>query len=102
MAMTNAISGMTIVGGMLQLGGGLLPGTIPQGLAAAAGAYDHCSSSMFVHIAIILISKGQASVLIVIRACFRAHHFIVINNPVELTCHFALNTVPSSYSSILQ
>lgn len=37
MAMTNAISGMTIVGGMLQLGGGLLPGTVPQGLAAAAG-----------------------------------------------------------------
>ena len=36
MAMTNAISGMTIVGGMLQLGGGLLPGTVPQGLAAAA------------------------------------------------------------------
>jgi NAD(P) transhydrogenase len=30
MAMTNAISGMTIVGGMLQLGGGLLPGTVPQ------------------------------------------------------------------------
>lgn len=38
MAMTNAISGMTIVGGMLQLGGGLLPGTVPQVLAAAAGA----------------------------------------------------------------
>lgn len=36
MAMTNAISGMTIVGGMLQLGGGLVPQTIPQGLAAAA------------------------------------------------------------------
>lgn len=36
MAMTNAISGMTIVGGMLQLGGGILPGTVPQGLAAAA------------------------------------------------------------------
>lgn len=30
MAMTNAISGMTIVGGMLQMGGGLLPGTVPQ------------------------------------------------------------------------
>ena len=28
MAMTNAISGMTIVGGMLQLGGGILPHTI--------------------------------------------------------------------------
>jgi NAD(P) transhydrogenase len=36
MAMTNAISGMTIVGGMLQLGGGILPGTIPQALAAGA------------------------------------------------------------------
>lgn len=36
MAMTNAISGMTIVGGMLQMGGGFLPGTIPQGLAAGA------------------------------------------------------------------
>lgn len=37
MAMTNAISGMTIVGGMLQLGGGLVPTTIPQALAATAG-----------------------------------------------------------------
>lgn len=37
MAMTNAISGMTIVGGMLQLGGGLVPTTLPQALAAAAG-----------------------------------------------------------------
>jgi len=36
MAMTNAISGMTIVGGMLQLGGGVLPGTVPQYLAAGA------------------------------------------------------------------
>ena len=36
MAMTNAISGMTIVGGMLQLSGGLLPGTVPQVLAASA------------------------------------------------------------------
>lgn len=36
MAMTNAISGMTIVGGMLQLGGGLVPGTVPQLLAAGA------------------------------------------------------------------
>eukprot|EP01033_Poteriospumella_lacustris_P005974 gene5976-4294_t len=36
MAMTNAISGMTIVGGMLQLGGGLIPHTVPQGLAALA------------------------------------------------------------------
>jgi NAD(P) transhydrogenase len=36
MAMTNAISGMTIVGGMLQLGGGFMPGTTPQWLAATA------------------------------------------------------------------
>lgn len=36
MAMTNAISGMTIVGGMLQLGGGIMPGTVPQWLAASA------------------------------------------------------------------
>jgi NAD(P) transhydrogenase len=36
MAMTNAISGMTIVGGMLQLGGGLVPHTVPQLLAAGA------------------------------------------------------------------
>lgn len=36
MAMTNAISGMTIVGGMLQLGGGFMPQTVPQSLAAAA------------------------------------------------------------------
>lgn len=39
MAMTNAISGMTIVGGMLQMGGGLLPHTIPQTLAAGAGKH---------------------------------------------------------------
>lgn len=38
MAMTNAISGMTIVGGMLQLGGGFMPQTVPQSLAAAAVA----------------------------------------------------------------
>lgn len=36
MAMTNAISGMTIVGGMLQMGGGLVPHTTPQILAATA------------------------------------------------------------------
>ncbi len=36
MAMTNAISGMTIVGGMLQMGGGILPSNTPQTLAAAA------------------------------------------------------------------
>lgn len=38
MAMTNAISGMTIVGGMLQLGGGMMPHTLPQFLAASAVA----------------------------------------------------------------
>jgi NAD(P) transhydrogenase len=36
MAMTNAISGMTIVGGMLQMGGGVMPHTVPQWLAATA------------------------------------------------------------------
>jgi len=36
MSITNAISGMTIVGGMLQLGGGYFPGTVPQYLAAGA------------------------------------------------------------------
>lgn len=36
MSITNAISGMTIIGGMLQLGGGLLPGTTPQVLATVA------------------------------------------------------------------
>lgn len=36
MSITNAISGMTIVGGMLQLGGGFLPHTIPQTLAVGA------------------------------------------------------------------
>ena len=36
MAMTNAISGMTIVGGMLQLGGGLVPQTSAHALAATA------------------------------------------------------------------
>jgi H+-translocating NAD(P) transhydrogenase len=36
MAMTNAISGMTIVGGMLQMGGGIVPHTFPQALAAGA------------------------------------------------------------------
>lgn len=47
MAMTNAISGMTIVGGMLQLGGGLLPGTVPQLLAAGAGALLVCVCCVF-------------------------------------------------------
>mmetsp|Transcript_10455 Transcript_10455/g.17035 ORF Transcript_10455/g.17035 Transcript_10455/m.17035 type:complete len:1024 (+) Transcript_10455:45-3116(+) len=36
MSITNAISGMTVVGGMLQLGGGVLPHTVPQTLAAGA------------------------------------------------------------------
>jgi len=36
MAMTNAISGMTIVGGMLQMGGGMVPHSVPQFLAASA------------------------------------------------------------------
>jgi len=36
MSVTNAISGMTIIGGMLQLGGGVLPTNIPQYLAAGA------------------------------------------------------------------
>ena len=54
MAMTNAISGMTIVGGMLQLGGGLLPGTVPQVLAAAAGtmlknAHAHTQMHQYIH-----------------------------------------------------
>eukprot|EP00457_Paulinella_chromatophora_P001025 gb/GEZN01001027.1/.p1 GENE.gb/GEZN01001027.1/~~gb/GEZN01001027.1/.p1 ORF type:complete len:1044 (-),score=166.48 gb/GEZN01001027.1/:264-3140(-) len=36
MSITNAISGMTILGGMLQLGGGVLPVTVPQYLATTA------------------------------------------------------------------
>jgi NAD(P) transhydrogenase len=36
MAMTNAVSGMTIVGGMLQMGGGLFPSNTAQTLAAGA------------------------------------------------------------------
>jgi len=36
MSITNAISGMTIVGGMLQLGGGLTPSTTPEMLGTAA------------------------------------------------------------------
>ena len=38
MSITNAISGMTIVGGMLQMGGGLQPATTPQLLGTAAVA----------------------------------------------------------------
>jgi len=36
MSITNAISGMTVVGGMMQLGGGALPHTMPQALATTA------------------------------------------------------------------
>jgi len=36
MSITNAISGMTIVGGMLQLGGGIMPSNNAQGLATFA------------------------------------------------------------------
>ena len=36
MSITNAISGMTAVGGLLLLGGGFLPGNIPQVLASTA------------------------------------------------------------------
>ena len=36
MSLTNAISGMTIVGGMLQMGGGITPQTAPQSLALGA------------------------------------------------------------------
>ena len=46
MAMTNAISGMTIVGGMLQLGGGLLPGTVPQVIANNELHFTLCMSSI--------------------------------------------------------
>jgi len=38
MSITNAISGMTIVGGMLQMGGGIVPQTLPQALATTAVA----------------------------------------------------------------
>lgn len=36
MSITNAVSGVTAVGGLLLLGGGLVPHTIPQVLAASA------------------------------------------------------------------
>ena len=36
MSLTNAISGTTILGGMLQLGGGVLPQTLPQALGTTA------------------------------------------------------------------
>ena len=37
-SVTNAISGLTAVGGMVLAGGGVLPGTVAQGLAATAVA----------------------------------------------------------------
>ena len=46
MAMTNAISGMTVVGGMLQLGGGLMPTNVPQILAATAGMFTKYRNSL--------------------------------------------------------
>jgi len=36
MSVTNAISGLTVVGGILMMGGGYMPETLPQWLAAAA------------------------------------------------------------------
>lgn len=36
MSVTNAISGITAVGGLLLMGGGLLPSTVPETLAASA------------------------------------------------------------------
>lgn len=36
MSVTNAISGITAIGGMCLLGGGYIPHTIPQTLAAAS------------------------------------------------------------------
>lgn len=36
MSVTNAVSGITAVGGLLLMGGGMVPGTVPQGLAATA------------------------------------------------------------------
>ena len=36
MSVTNAISGLTAVGGMVLAGGGLVPGNTPQALAAGA------------------------------------------------------------------
>lgn len=45
MSVTNAISGMTAVGGMLQLGGGLMPTTTPQVLATSAVALSFVNLS---------------------------------------------------------
>ncbi|KAL1435688.1 hypothetical protein MTO96_010475 [Rhipicephalus appendiculatus] len=36
MSVTNAVSGITAVGGLLLMGGGVMPGTLPQSLAAGA------------------------------------------------------------------
>ena len=36
MSITNAISGITAVGGLLLMGGGVMPHTVPQVLAAAS------------------------------------------------------------------
>lgn len=36
MSVTNAVSGITAVGGLLLMGGGMVPGSVPQGLAATA------------------------------------------------------------------
>lgn len=36
MSVTNAVSGITAVGGLLLMGGGLVPQTVPQALGAAA------------------------------------------------------------------
>lgn len=36
MSVTNAVSGITAVGGLLLMGGGMVPGTVPQVLAASA------------------------------------------------------------------
>lgn len=36
MSVTNAVSGITAVGGLLLMGGGVMPGTVPQALAASA------------------------------------------------------------------
>ena len=36
MSVTNAISGITAVGGLMLMGGGMLPTTVPQSMAALA------------------------------------------------------------------
>lgn len=52
MSVTNAISGMTAAGGMLLCGGGLLPSTVPQALAASAVAMSFvniCGGFLITH-----------------------------------------------------